>query len=274
MSIKFKPIGYAGSAAVELFKVGHSNYLTLSKESDAVFKVPLYLQAIYESNPWKDAILESMCQYGVDASADTAPEELLKLVIESAIAINSDPAINKDRAVVAYKHESKGISEYYIAAYLQAKTNKVYLSKAYTPLYSFEANMFPMHYNEFIVRYSEEVFVVFDPLTDGSQILGGCRTYVEAANLLEKCYQNSTAVDTSKEDLSAPIDSLAIATVDVSYCLPNESGYYRSEIVSKERIAVDTELYLHPQLKPCKSPYCECSAGKCTHPGFYDARGE
>lgn len=26
--------------------------------------------------------------------------------------------------------------------------------------------------------------------------------------------------------------------------------------------------------KPCRSPYCECDAGKCTHPGFYDARGE
>jgi len=26
--------------------------------------------------------------------------------------------------------------------------------------------------------------------------------------------------------------------------------------------------------KPCRSPYCECDKGKCTHPGFYDARGE
>lgn len=25
-------------------------------------------------------------------------------------------------------------------------------------------------------------------------------------------------------------------------------------------------------LKPCRSPYCECSQGACTHPGFYDAR--
>ena len=24
--------------------------------------------------------------------------------------------------------------------------------------------------------------------------------------------------------------------------------------------------------KPCRSPYCECTKGKCTHPGFYDAR--
>ncbi len=25
-------------------------------------------------------------------------------------------------------------------------------------------------------------------------------------------------------------------------------------------------------LRPCMSPYCECSEGKCTHPGCYDAR--
>ncbi len=24
--------------------------------------------------------------------------------------------------------------------------------------------------------------------------------------------------------------------------------------------------------KPCKIPYCECVVGKCTHPGFHDAR--
>lgn len=26
--------------------------------------------------------------------------------------------------------------------------------------------------------------------------------------------------------------------------------------------------------KPCKSPYCECDVGNCTHPDFHDARGE
>lgn len=26
------------------------------------------------------------------------------------------------------------------------------------------------------------------------------------------------------------------------------------------------------KLKPCRSPYCECSIGKCTHPGYFDAR--
>ena len=28
-----------------------------------------------------------------------------------------------------------------------------------------------------------------------------------------------------------------------------------------------------PAKKPCRSPYCECAVGACTHPGFYDARG-
>lgn len=28
-----------------------------------------------------------------------------------------------------------------------------------------------------------------------------------------------------------------------------------------------------PSSKPCHSPYCECSAGQCTQPGFHDARG-
>lgn len=28
------------------------------------------------------------------------------------------------------------------------------------------------------------------------------------------------------------------------------------------------------ELKPCRSPYCECERDKCTHPGFRDARHE
>ena len=27
------------------------------------------------------------------------------------------------------------------------------------------------------------------------------------------------------------------------------------------------------ELRPCRSPYCECDVGKCAHPGCYDARG-
>lgn len=27
-------------------------------------------------------------------------------------------------------------------------------------------------------------------------------------------------------------------------------------------------------LKPCRSPYCECTKNQCTHPGYYDARHE
>lgn len=28
-----------------------------------------------------------------------------------------------------------------------------------------------------------------------------------------------------------------------------------------------------PLPRPCQSPYCECEAGKCSRPGYYDARG-
>ncbi len=28
------------------------------------------------------------------------------------------------------------------------------------------------------------------------------------------------------------------------------------------------------KLKPCRSPYCECSHNVCAHPGYYDARSE
>jgi hypothetical protein len=26
------------------------------------------------------------------------------------------------------------------------------------------------------------------------------------------------------------------------------------------------------ELFPCRSPYCECNEGACTHPGYFDAR--
>jgi len=32
------------------------------------------------------------------------------------------------------------------------------------------------------------------------------------------------------------------------------------------------EQQSEPAGKPCLSPYCECSKGNCTHPGFFDAR--
>lgn len=31
---------------------------------------------------------------------------------------------------------------------------------------------------------------------------------------------------------------------------------------------------LGANMKPCRSPYCECAKNQCTHPGYYDARGE
>lgn len=43
---------------------------------------------------------------------------------------------------------------------------------------------------------------------------------------------------------------------------------------ARDAIAVLREALAEQKLKPCRSPYCECEQGKCTHPGFYDARGE
>ena len=48
---------------------------------------------------------------------------------------------------------------------------------------------------------------------------------------------------------------------------------------ASERSALVAVLEKHgiiePQpLKPCRSPYCECTPGTCNHPGCYDARAE
>jgi hypothetical protein len=44
--------------------------------------------------------------------------------------------------------------------------------------------------------------------------------------------------------------------------------------LTEEAMAKNIEANNWPKTKPCHSPYCECEAGKCTHPGFYDARHE
>lgn len=45
----------------------------------------------------------------------------------------------------------------------------------------------------------------------------------------------------------------------------------RCYVASKlgDEVEVPDELCL----RPCHSPYCECEVGKCTHPGYFDARG-
>jgi len=46
-------------------------------------------------------------------------------------------------------------------------------------------------------------------------------------------------------------------------------GYY------PDKVAEHLEQHFGIEdLQPCKSPYCECDVNKCSHPGFYDARGE
>ena len=33
-----------------------------------------------------------------------------------------------------------------------------------------------------------------------------------------------------------------------------------------------SRILMTKELKPCKSPYCECDIGKFTHPGYFDNR--
>ena len=47
---------------------------------------------------------------------------------------------------------------------------------------------------------------------------------------------------------------------------------YDQDYEPRERPLTAMELR-NADLKPCRSPYCECDVGGCTHPGFYDARG-
>lgn len=59
--------------------------------------------------------------------------------------------------------------------------------------------------------------------------------------------------------------------------ISDESGKVSDEWRCKDGKHIWWKIKEHfgvEDLKPCKSPYCECDFGKCSHPGFYDARGE
>lgn len=45
----------------------------------------------------------------------------------------------------------------------------------------------PKHHDNWIIEFNESVFVVFDPTTDGSDIIGAARTLDEAKQLLDRC---------------------------------------------------------------------------------------
>jgi hypothetical protein len=56
---------------------------------------------------------------------------------------------------------------------------------------------------------------------------------------------------------------------------PAEDKFLRSAIVSSGKvISSGVKAETGNNLVPCRSPYCECDVGKCTHPGCYDARSE
>jgi hypothetical protein len=49
-----------------------------------------------------------------------------------------------------------------------------------------EVMKYPNLFGNWIVQYDEEVFVVFDPTTDGANILGAFRSLYEAENYLQR----------------------------------------------------------------------------------------
>ena len=46
------------------------------------------------------------------------------------------------------------------------------------------------------------------------------------------------------------------------------------EVIKNGKALLEQPVQEPVALKPCRSPYCECADGKCTHPGCYDARQE
>ena len=50
-----------------------------------------------------------------------------------------------------------------------------------------ELSVYPNWFGNWIVQYDEEVFVAFDPTTDGANIVGAFRSFYEAENYLQ-CY--------------------------------------------------------------------------------------
>ena len=51
-------------------------------------------------------------------------------------------------------------------------------------------------------------------------------------------------------------------------------GYDAGCAAQKQALAAAPVVQEPVVLKPCRSPYCECTVGQCTHPGCYDARHE
>lgn len=60
-------------------------------------------------------------------------------------------------------------------------------------------------------------------------------------------------------------------TVETDQCPDHSDGRHRYGPFGE---CMGTTCKAQSILHPCRSPYCECEPGKCTHPGFRDARHE
>lgn len=61
------------------------------------------------------------------------------------------------------------------------------ISSQRTQIDRLEKCLQPKHHDNWIIEFNESVFVVFDPTTDGSDIIGATRTLDEAKRLLDHC---------------------------------------------------------------------------------------
>jgi hypothetical protein len=87
--------------------------------------------------------------------------------------------------------------------------------------------------------------------------------------------------------MTAKTPYLRVETTEIQQWLESLEGLHRLNgsgglalhelnLIHKNHVKAMAGLrkVLQQTLKPCRSPYCECSEGKCSHPGCYDARGE
>lgn len=61
------------------------------------------------------------------------------------------------------------------------------ISSQRTQIDQLEKCLQPKHHDNWIIEFNESVFVVFDPTTGGSDIIGAARTLDEAKRLLDHC---------------------------------------------------------------------------------------
>ncbi len=64
------------------------------------------------------------------------------------------------------------------------------------------------------------------------------------------------------------------AVKTLSACVKHDVGHILDAPLPALRGETPAETARNLKVGACRSPYCECSQGRCSHPGFYDARSE